>query len=466
MKEKQGAARYFYANEKYIAEAYQSGQSQEEIGEYIKKQYNFELTKRMCRYHISNVLEKAGVKTRVKNNPELKNQDIPSMEEISPIDFSTVTKTQEYEDVPKLKVESPTPEPTQPKQSKAPIEDRLIEECKKYGLDPSAVSSYKFVNHNGQDKLNIAFHPDYKKDTRTSDEWLNNFEKLLEERIEPETPVESNMDGGILILNIADLHAGMDPNFEGSSIWEATWTKEDIITAAYEIVKFVKYKNSNCNISAVVMNLLGDLVDGFNAETTRGGHKLPQNMTNIEQSDVVVLFLYTIVEELHKEGIYTEVYGTSNSNHGGDFEHLTLQKFQMLVKYEFGTKVVISEKLALGYVLPGTKKPIVIMHGKDKQFAVRPFPAKIDDKDDYKVEAIIDAVCKKSGLKPLVFKGDSHQHVIQSKKNYDWVACMTNAPSSDWVKNNFFNSSKGGVTFSMYNIDLDILETGLLPFNE
>ena len=138
-----------------------------------------------------------------------------------------------------------------------------------------------------------------------------------------------------------------------------------------------------------------------------------------------------------------------------------------MAQYEFNTPVVISEKLALGYNLPGTRKPIMIMHGKDKQFATRPFPAKIDDKDDYKIEAIIDAVCdRRSHLKPIVFKGDSHQHVIQSKKNYEWVACMTNAPSSDWVKNNFFNTSKGGITYSIYSILTDTVETGLLPFDE
>jgi len=38
------------------------------------------------------------------------------------------------------------------------ITDRLASECAKYGLPVEAVSSYKFVNHQGQQALNIAFH--------------------------------------------------------------------------------------------------------------------------------------------------------------------------------------------------------------------------------------------------------------------------------------------------------------------
>jgi len=456
MGEETGIKRYFYSNEDYIIKSFKSGMKRGKIGEFIKNKYNIDVTDRTCRSHVYDILKKAGLIDKV----------VETIEEIGLIDFESTTDTKDYDNSKSINFDFPKPEDKK-KPEKANIEDRLIEECEKYGLDPSAVSSYKFVNHNGQDKLNIAFHPDYKKDNRTSDDWLDNFKDMIEDRIDPKIPTEVKEGENILIMNIADLHVGMDPNFEGSSIWEATWTKQDIIDVAYEIVAFIKKKFATKAYQSTVLNLLGDLVDGFNAETTRGGHKLPQNMSNIEQSDIVVLFLYTIVQELHKEKIPVFVYGTSNSNHGGDFEHFALQKFQLMAQYEFNTPVVISEKLALGYNLPGTRKPIMIMHGKDKQFATRPFPAKIDDKDDYKIEAIIDAVCdRRSHLKPIVFKGDSHQHVIQSKKNYEWVACMTNAPSSDWVKNNFFNTSKGGITYSIYSILTDTVETGLLPFDE
>lgn len=346
------------------------------------------------------------------------------------------------------------------------ITDRLRHECEKYGLPLEAVSSYKWVNHNNQQVLNIAFHPNFISDERTSDERLEDLERALAEKYPNPLEIKTKVVAGskIIIVNITDLHVGMNPNKDGNSIWDASWNRDDIMNAANNILtRTLNIIRANSGCAMVVINLNGDLVDGFNKLTTRGGHQLPQTMNNIQQNDVCIEFLSRIVEGFKKMAPKVFVKANSNSNHGGEFEHVILDHFRSIAKYKYDVEVELTNKLALGYLLPGTNKPIIIMHGKDQEFQARPLPSHIEDKDDYKVEAIINAVHKKTLLKPIVFKGDSHIFNHQDKKNYQWVACAACSPDSDWAKNNFYNDGKGNCTIAVYHPDFDLTQISNIP---
>lgn len=346
------------------------------------------------------------------------------------------------------------------------ITDRLKHECEKYGLPLEAVSSYKWVNHTGQQVLNIAFHPNFIADDRSMDKRLEDLEKSLKEKYPNPLKIDNEVGIGskIVIINIADLHVGMNPNKDGNSIWDASWDRDDIMVAANNILKKIAYiieVNGGC--SSVVVNLNGDLVDGFDKLTTRGGHQLPQTMNNIQQNDVCLEFLCRITEGLKSMAPKVFFKANSNSNHGGEFEHIILSHFRSIAKMKYDVDVELTNKLALGYMLPGTNKPIVIMHGKDQEFQSRPLPSHIEDKDDFKVEAIINAVHKNRVLKPIIFKGDSHIFNHQEKKNYQWVACAACSPDSDWAKNNFYNNGKGNCTIAIYHPNLDLTQISNIP---
>lgn len=68
----------------------------------------------------------------------------------------------------------------------------------------------------------------------------------------------------------------------------------------------------------------------MNGETTRGGHKLPQNMSNTEAFDTSVnvhkLFYYSLF--LSGFASKYEAYHLTNSNHGGEFGYFATRALQ------------------------------------------------------------------------------------------------------------------------------------------
>ena len=342
--------------------------------------------------------------------------------------------------------------------------------CDHYKLPRKDVRSYKLVSHTGTPYYNVKFEEHIEALKVTPQQYLEKMELAMKEHFPPVKSFKmgsSGLCGNIGMVNISDLHVGMHPNKDDNSLWDAKWDRDTIISTIMTVINGMSvFKKQNGGFDLLVVNLTGDLVDGFNQETTRGGHKLPQVMSNIEQSDVCVEAILRLVEGLTEElSVPIVVYANSNSNHGGDFEYITLQKLKLHLRYKLGVDMELSNKLALGYIIPGTEKPVVILHGKDKDFQSRPLPAYIDDKDDYKIESIINAVHKeRASLKPLVIKGDSHRFVQQNKKNFYWVANSACSPDSDWVKNNFFNAGTGACTVAIYNKITDTVFVGNIEF--
>lgn len=342
--------------------------------------------------------------------------------------------------------------------SSTDITDRLKHECERFGLPIEAVSSYKWVNHQGQEALNIAFHPQFTENLSTEHK-IKEFDleaKKLYEHISKLTPKKT--EGIDAVFQITDLHVGMNPNKDGNSIWNTSWTKDDIIDCALEIVRIIHECEDECGgFSSITLALTGDIVDGYNAETTRGGHKLPQLMNNIEQERVALLFFECIIQGV-KDLAPVSIKAVSNSNHGGHFEHLVLNHLKSLCKWKHGIEMELTNKMAMATTIGQTRKPLVLMHGKDQEFATRPFAPYIEDKDDYKVEAIIDALgVKNPVLKPIVMKGDSHIFCDQEKKNFYWISGGACSPDSDWCKMNFFNPKAGMITYLSYNSSTDKL---------
>jgi len=94
--------------------------------------------------------------------------------------------------------------------------------------------------------------------------------------------------------------------------------------------KIEEYALSEGTFDKIIVCDLGDSMDGLNGETTRGGHKLPQNMSNTEAFDTFVnvhkLFYYSLF--LSGFSAKYEVYHLTNSNHGGEFGYFATRALQ------------------------------------------------------------------------------------------------------------------------------------------
>ena len=159
------------------------------------------------------------------------------------------------------------------------------------------------------------------------------FEKAFK-NIKPKSvdkvKLKSNLDAEFDQLVISDIHIGMDASDSGRSLYNHTWTKDDIFKTLDQIVGFT-IQNQKSNL--LYIKDLGDMLDGFNGQTTRGGHHLPQNMTNEEAFDVGFEFKVKLIESLLPYYDKIHFHNINNDNHSGSFAYCLNKAFEVLWKF-------------------------------------------------------------------------------------------------------------------------------------
>jgi len=146
----------------------------------------------------------------------------------------------------------------------------------------------------------------------------NSFEKLGKvisstTTIKPYTKsnyVESKQD---LMLHLADLHIGA--KVRKTSIYQNEYNY-DIVKSRLETVLS---KISTKRYDTIVINLLGDMLDGMDQQTARRDHIMPQNMDNFEQVTAFLEIMEWFVVSIQQMGIcnYIKVYSVKDGNHDG-----------------------------------------------------------------------------------------------------------------------------------------------------
>ena len=257
---------------------------------------------------------------------------------------------------------------------------------------------------------------------------------------------------------ISDVHIGMDPTNHGRALYDGLeWNRKVLFSRLEEIVKHV-LENQKSNVLHIVE--LGDFADGLNGQTTRGGHSLPQNMTNQECFDAGFSFKVALIENLapHFDQIYFR--SINNDNHSGDFAYFINSAFKFYCDSAFpdkdrsgNRKVQVTNQLKfIDYEIVG-KYCFVTTHGKDSQHMKGGFKPKLDPNQVNKILGYLDTMkLLNRGYEIIFEKGDSHQYLFDSStsdqfKYYNYPAL---SPSSDWVATNFQMGRSGFVHFNYH----------------
>ena len=138
-----------------------------------------------------------------------------------------------------------------------------------------------------------------------------------------ELPVEincTNPDYPVLIIWLSDLHIGAYNAKYNSFVQLPNYDKKEIESRLAKIVSTF----AGQSYGAVYVVNLGDSIDGFNKETTRGGHELPEVMDNKEISETFIECMMEFFKSL-KSNVISSSFNylcIGESNHGGDFEWL------------------------------------------------------------------------------------------------------------------------------------------------
>jgi len=199
---------------------------------------------------------------------------------------------------------------------------------------------------------------------------------------------------------------------------------------------------------------LGDQLNGWNSQTTRGGHEV-KSKSNKEQFDEYVAARMEFYTNIFESGISQNYYvhDVENSNHSGlGMSYMANQALKLWIDAKYPWVIQESITDMVGGFQYG-QHVVMFGHGKDEKFQIRPMPAVLNDKTDL----FLYDLAQNKGYSPYndsitFYKGDLHQHGLQNGKFGRYVNVQSLAGNSDYGDLNFGNT-KGGALLEILQKD-------------
>ena len=242
---------------------------------------------------------------------------------------------------------------------------------------------------------------------------------------------------GDTFLNVymSDLHFGAMPTDE--CLYENPYNK-DIIKNRFEylVSYLVNKKNKNGKYKDLFLVNLGDTLDGFNHSTARGGHFLPQNLSNKNQFEEYFSCMRNLFESIVKNGIADNIhfYSVGDSNHDGDLQYIVNRTVEIWLNSTYPKIETKVFKKFLGHY-EHNNHTFIITHGKDKDNMKSGFPLHLDLKTESRINDYI-SVNNLTGLIHVI-KGDLHQSACEYGKRFRYKNCMSLVGTTDYSAVNY-----------------------------
>jgi UDP-2,3-diacylglucosamine pyrophosphatase LpxH len=329
----------------------------------------------------------------------------------------------------------------------------IEEYCKHYNLDVNKIRSYKLITHSGIPYMNCVFYTSEEDAVLDVDKHL---EEIIQKYINPLpcniiTKEPKNTDFFDRLV-FTDVHIGMDVNGkDGDPLYDGVWNKEEISRRLFAMITHVKtYKTSN----TLIIDDLGDFLDGLGGQTTRKGHELPQNMNDKEVFDLALHFKIVLVDALINDFDTIICNNTTNDNHSGVFSYFVSSAVKQILEQRYPNKVTVNSFKRFMNHYSVENHTFIVCHGKDigeQKFGFKP---RLDSIQAEK----IDQYCKEhklyNGNKIEFSKGDSHQAIYDdtTSNDFSYYNYPAFSPPSNWVGTNFKKSKSG---FNFFNIKKD-----------
>jgi len=278
-----------------------------------------------------------------------------------------------------------------------------------------------------------------------------NFDKIISECMADHVPVKKikapkSYDFDRVIWT--DVHVGMDASRKGLALYPADWNPVVLNNRIDEMIDFI-LENKTSDI--LILDELGDYMDGWDGETTRKGHKLPQNMTNEESFEAGLEAKVRLIDELSKHYKHITCNNICEDNHAGAFGYIVNSAFKQIVDFKHSNVEVINHQKFINFYIIGDHG-FIISHGKDSRNLKFGFKPQLDPRSSEKISQYIRHNNELRSCKYIEFsKGDSHQCLFDmcTSDEFDYFNYPAFSPSSEWVQTNF---KKGRSGFVVQNI--------------
>lgn len=274
------------------------------------------------------------------------------------------------------------------------------------------------------------------------------FDKIMSKYANPIKLTPITKDTGVFTFDrlvYTDVHIGMTTNKNGHSLYGGKWDEDEIERRLTLMVGHIlETKKGN----TLIIDELGDFMDGWDGETTRKGHTLPQNMDNEKAFDVGLGFKIKLIDNLAKYYDRIICNNICNDNHAGSFGYVVNSSFKKFIEIRYSNVKVNNMRRFINHYIYG-KNCFILTHGKDDKHLKFGFKPVLETKQIEKISNYI----KEYKLHDYIIefsKGDSHQKIFDESTSdeFDYYNYPAFSPSSEWVQTNF---KKGMSGFEMFN---------------
>lgn len=322
--------------------------------------------------------------------------------------------------------------------------------CEHYQLPRTDVKEYKLVSHTGTPYYNIKF-----KETVESEVMNFDLEELVKKHIKPCTIAKSDFNilkdiNDFDTLTYTDVHIGMETNPDNKAMYSIEWNRESALASCKRMIEETLRSQKS---DTLIVDELGDFLDGYNQQTTRGGHALPQNMSNEQAFDVALEFKMMLIDGLYTSYNTLAFNNICNDNHAGSFGYFVSKAFKDICSVKYPDVEVNNHQKFINHYYVD-EICFVITHGKDDTSLKFGFKPQLDSKGIEKIDQYLkrNDIYKHSS-KVIFKKGDSHQALFDmcTSDDFFYFNYPALSPSSMWVQNNFKKGRRGFVLESFNN---------------
>jgi hypothetical protein len=258
-----------------------------------------------------------------------------------------------------------------------------------------------------------------------------------------------------LHVYLSDQHVGADTKY--TSIYQNKYDENEFrLRMKTTLVNIRNQSLVHGRFDKIVVCNLGDCLDGYDGQTTRQGHALPQNMDNRQMYNVYVNVMIDFFDTLVSLNVTNsiEFLSIGDSNHGGDYEYIANKTLEYVFQSRFPQiNCRVFEKFIEHFEYG--KHAFILTHGKDKEDKKFGFPLHMDEKTFSYFTEYTDNFKIKSDYVHII-KGDLHQSATQIMKKFRYKNVMSMYGASKWIHTNFGKTRPG--------VDIEVIEreTGIV----
>jgi mannose/fructose/N-acetylgalactosamine-specific phosphotransferase system component IIB len=270
-----------------------------------------------------------------------------------------------------------------------------------------------------------------------------------------------------IFIIVSDIHIGAMVN-SAESLYENNYDRKEV-QHRFEIIvnRIEKLGEIYERFEAINVINLGDALDGMNGQTARGGHILPQNMTNKEQFHTYIYIMKKFINDLYSMDISDRVnfYSVADANHDSDsgyFSNCLLSEYFKIKYAERNMQTFTFTKFIDG--LSYGRHLLVFCHGKDGKDMNKGFPLILNAETENKIKSYLDYHFNPSYHEQnvLFIKGDLHQSARSYAQNnqFSYISVGSVFGSSAWSQVNFGNTRPMAEYFILDRNDRDGMVEG------